>query len=97
MILIDDPWISTEDRLPDLLQKVLFHWVFAAGNRNISMGYRCEEGWDIYLPCNSYGVNPENILVTHWMELPKFPYCLESTIQNFINSRRTLFKMEITR
>lgn len=66
-------WISVDDELPKLLQKVLFHWLCPGGNRNISMGYRCEEGWDIYLPYHSYKMHPHRLRVTHWRELIDFP------------------------
>lgn len=66
-------WICVKERLPNKLQKVLFHWVCPGGNRNISMGYLCDEGWDIYLPYHSYKMHPERLKVTHWMNLPLFP------------------------
>lgn len=66
-------WISVEERLPELLLKVLFHWICPGGNRNISMGYRCDEGWDIYLPYHSFKMRPDLLKVTHWCELPDFP------------------------
>lgn len=66
-------WISVKVSFPKILHKVLFHWVCPGGNRNISMGYLCNEGWDIYLPYASYKISPEYIKVTHWMELPDFP------------------------
>lgn len=66
-------WIDVNDEMPALLKKVLFHWVCLGGNRNISMGYRCDEGWDIYLPYHSFKMHNERLTVTHWMELPEFP------------------------
>lgn len=71
-------WISVDDELPKLLQKVLFYWTIKdsfgqACNRNVSMGYRCEEGWNIYLPYHSFGLRGDVCPVTHWMELPEFP------------------------
>lgn len=66
-------WVSVKEILPDKLQKVLFHWICPGGNKNVSMGYLCNEGWDIYLPYHSFKMCPEKLKVTHWMELPKFP------------------------
>lgn len=66
-------WIKVEDNLPSKLHKVLFHWLCPGGNRNVSMGYLCDEGWDIYLPYHSFKMCPEKLKVTHWRELPKFP------------------------
>lgn len=71
-------WISVDDELPKLLQKVLFHWQMKDSNgvvcvRNVSMGYRCEQGWDIYLPYHSFGLRGDVCPVTHWMELPDYP------------------------
>lgn len=71
-------WISVEDKLPLLLHKVLFHWIYLQGgiDNNISMGYLTGEnygGWDIYLPCSSYPLDRNYIKVTHWMELPEYP------------------------
>lgn len=71
-------WISVQDELPKLLQKVLFHWVTKDSYgkvcvRNVSMGYRCEQGWDIYLPYHSFGLRGDVCHVTHWMEIPEFP------------------------
>ena len=74
-------WIDVNDRVPKLLQKVLFHWVCPGGNRNISMGYLCNEGWDIYLPYHSYKMHPKRLHVTHWAELPNFP---EYKIERFV-------------
>jgi hypothetical protein len=68
-------WISVEDRLPELLQKVLFFWVKDDQVRNIAMGFRNKLGWRIYLPYTSYEVTTEYIRVTHWMELPEYPKC----------------------
>lgn len=70
-------WIKVEAELPPLLQKVLFLWD-ALGVINIAMGYRCEEGWDIYLPYKSFQLNPLMVDVTHWMELPDYPDSEES-------------------
>jgi len=67
-------WISVEQELPNLLKKVLFHWICPGGNRNVSMGYLCNDGWDIYLPYHSYKMCPQKLKVTHWMELPDFPH-----------------------
>ena len=68
-------WISVETQMPHNLQKVLFHWICPGGNKNVSMGYHCEQGWDIYLPYHSYPLRTDIINVTHWMELPEFPKC----------------------
>ncbi len=67
-------WISVTERMPKKLHKVLFHWVCPDGNKNISMGFLCDAGWDIYLPYNSYGLSQDVCPVTHWMEVPDFPY-----------------------
>lgn len=78
-------WIDVNERTPKLLQKVLFHWVCPGGNRNISMGYLCNEGWDIYLPYHSYKMHPKRLYVTHWAELPNFPeYKLERFVGEII-------------
>lgn len=66
-------WISIKDRLPNNLQKVLFHWVSSGRLRNIAMGYLCEDGWDIYLPYHSYKLRQDKFPVTHWRDLPEFP------------------------
>ena len=66
-------WISVKERLPSKNYKVLFHWVCPGGNKNVSMGYLCNEGWDIYLPYHSFKMCPEKLKVTYWMELPDYP------------------------
>jgi len=66
-------WIDVNDRLPDLLQKVLFHAIQDGYLKNVYMGYLSKEGWDIYLPYDSFKLRPVVINVTHWMELPEFP------------------------
>ncbi len=68
-------WISTKDHLPETLHKVLFFWVTDTGTglKNISMGFRNDRGWTIYLPYTSYDLNSDYIQVTHWMELPDYP------------------------
>jgi hypothetical protein len=71
-------WISVKERLPGMLQKVLFHWVMldSVGQpviMNVSMGYLCKDGWNIYLPYHSYGLRADVCPVTHWRELPDFP------------------------
>ena len=66
-------WISVADELPKRLQKVLFFWVMEGHLKNVSMGFRDEAGWRVYLPYTSYALNPEFIEVTHWMELPDYP------------------------
>jgi len=66
-------WINVYEQMPCSLNKVLFIWICSGGNRNISMGYHCDEGWDIYLPYHSFKLHKERIMVTHWMELPDFP------------------------
>lgn len=71
-------WISIKEELPRKLQKVLFHWICPGGNKNVSMGYLCDEGWDIYLPYHSFKMCPEKLKVTHWMELPEYPNIEES-------------------
>lgn len=43
------------------------------GNRNVSMGYLCDEDWDIYLPYHSYKMHNERLKVTHWGLLPMSP------------------------
>lgn len=66
-------WISVDTRLPKKLEKVLFHWFLNGHGKNISMGYMCDAGWNIYLPYKSYGLNSELCHVTHWRHLPDFP------------------------
>lgn len=70
---LKDEWISVSDRLPIKLEKVLFHWLAPGNLRNISMGYRCDAGWNIYLPYHSFGLRNDICPITHWMELPQFP------------------------
>ena len=67
-------WISAVDEKPPYLKKVLFLWICPGGNKNVSMGYLCSEGWDIYLPYHSYKLHNERLTVTHWMELPEYPH-----------------------
>ncbi len=66
-------WISVEDRLPKLLEKVLFFWVMDDMVKNIAMGYLCDKGWDIYFPYASFQIGNSCIKVTHWMPLPDYP------------------------
>lgn len=71
-------WICVKERLPEINQKVLFHWVLTdsfgtPGVKNVSMGYRCSEGWNIYLPYHSFGLRADVCPVTHWMELTNYP------------------------
>lgn len=66
-------WISVKDRLLREFEKVLFHWVTNAHLRNVSMGYRCEDDWNIYLPYHSFGLRDDVCSITHWMELPDYP------------------------
>ncbi len=71
-------WISINKRLPKKLEKVLFHWMLvdSLGTtcvRNVSMGYMCDEGWNIYLPSHSFGLRADVCPVTHWRHLPDFP------------------------
>jgi hypothetical protein len=70
------PWISVKDRLPEINHKVLFLWIYGSGYKNVSMGYLCDEGGDIYLPYHSFQLHNETDTVTHWMVLPKFPEIL---------------------
>jgi transcription initiation factor IIE alpha subunit len=65
-------WVRVEEQMPIHLYKVLFLWVCPGGNTNVSMGYHCEQGWDIYLPYHSYKLHNERIKVTHWTELPEY-------------------------
>ena len=66
-------WISVKERLPRKQQKVLFYWLLNGHGKNISMGYMCNEGWNIYLPYHSFKMCPDKLKVTHWMELPEYP------------------------
>lgn len=66
-------WINVDDELPNIYQKVFFLWIGPEGNKNISMGYLCNEGWDIYLPYHSFKMCPDKLKVTHWMMLPQYP------------------------
>ncbi len=66
-------WISVDKRLPKKLEKVLFHWLLNGHGKNISMGYMCDAGWNIYLPYKSFGLNADLCHVTHWRHLPDFP------------------------
>ena len=66
-------WISVDTRLPKKLEKVLFHWLLNGHGKNISMGYMCDTGWNIYLPYMSHGLNADVCHVTHWRHLPDFP------------------------
>ena len=71
-------WISIDKRLPKKLEEVLFHWMLVDSFgtpcvRNVSMGYMCDEGWNIYLPYHSFKMCPDKLKVTHWMELPEYP------------------------
>lgn len=71
-------WICIKTRLPEINQKVLFHWVLTdsfgvPSVKNVSMGYRCSEGWNIYLPYHSFGLRADVCPVTHWMEIPELP------------------------
>ena len=72
-------WINVEEEKPPFLRKVLFLWVCPGGNKNVSMGYLCGRGWDIYLPYHSYKLHNERITVTHWRELPEYPTDTECT------------------
>lgn len=85
-------WISVKEQLPPKLRKVLFHWVTHGHLRNVSMGYRCEDGWNIYLPYHSFGLRDDICPVTHWAELPEFPEYEPS--ENYDVNMRPLYIME---
>lgn len=73
-------WISVKEQLPPLQHKILFLWICPGTNRNISMGYLCKNGWDIYLPYDSFKMSNEYFTVTHWMELPEYPSIEQSDL-----------------
>ena len=70
---MNEHWISIEESLPRILEKVLFFWITDAVFKNISMGFMDNRGWNIYLPYHSYVLNSDYVQVTHWMHLPKYP------------------------
>ena len=68
-------WISCKERLPEFLQKVLFHCIQDGQIKNIYMGYLSNDGWSIYLLYSNFRLssNKKIMNVTHWMELPELP------------------------
>lgn len=66
-------WINVKDAIPEIHQKVLFTWKIEGHQPRTSMGYRCKDGWNIYLPYHSYGLNPDCVEVSYWMDLPEPP------------------------
>lgn len=71
--MITNNWIKTSEKLPIINDKVLFFCIRDKCYKNIYMGYRTHEGWNIYLPYHSFELKNHANNVTHWMELPKFP------------------------
>lgn len=73
-------WIDVNEGLPEYYLKVLFLFEEKCGRQVIYMGYHCKEGWDIYLPYRSFGLNESLDIgkVTHWMTLPEYPTKKES-------------------
>jgi hypothetical protein len=66
-------WISTDDELPEIYHKVLFHWIDVGENNGIAVGCRVTSGWNIYNPFDSFHLYKELYKVTYWAELPEFP------------------------
>jgi len=64
-------WINCREELPEKLQKVLFVWEMDNGIKNTSMGFRCDAGWNIYLPYHSFALSNETVRVSHWSYLPR--------------------------
>jgi hypothetical protein len=66
-------WIDVKESLSPNLSKVLFHYIIDEAIANIAMGFRRDDIWSIYLPYNSFELNPNTTCVTHWMPLVDKP------------------------
>ena len=67
-------WISTEDRVPPDYQEVLYFAINDRGSKEIMTGHRERDRWThCCLFYSTLPLNPENVTVTHWMELPDYP------------------------
>jgi len=73
-------WISTKDRLPNLLQEVIYvlNMYNVTGHiikKDVVCGHRDEKGWYICFLYTSYPLTNDKLKVevTHWMEIPQLP------------------------
>lgn len=71
------PWISVDDQLPNECQEVIYLAFISDGKaREIMIGHRKNNHW--YHCCMFYSSQQlnANVIVTHWMLLPAYPYQL---------------------
>jgi len=64
-------WVSVKDRLPELMQDVLFLFIRDRAQKEFCLGHRDEDGWNSCLLFNSHKlINDKDIIdVTHWASL----------------------------
>lgn len=67
-------WITVEDNLPDESKEVIFFAVqYDAMRCEIMVGSRIDVIWYNHCAFCASSPLPEDMQVTHWMELPSFP------------------------
>ncbi len=66
-------WISAKDSLPPFNHEVLYVAITDTGTREMMTGHLGAQGWTHCCMFYSTMHLNENVIVTHWMELPEFP------------------------
>lgn len=70
---MNNEWISVNDRLPEDYKEVLYFAITDEGTKEIMTGHREKENWTHCCLFYSTMILKDNVKVTHWMELPKYP------------------------
>jgi len=66
-------WISADDELPPDNHEVLYFAINILGGAELMTGHRIKGRWTHCCFWYSTQMLPDDVRVTHWMELPDYP------------------------